>query len=116
VAPKIKLENLLATIPEDRADRLGLFALVNLGLIESLANGSLGASEAVGGFYSADNCLFARKTLKDKTADEIMSRGVQLPDLFDCLATEEAHREFFHELAAMKNLCLQLLESRQQVA
>jgi hypothetical protein len=30
--------------------------------------------------------------------DEIMSRGVQLPDLFEALSAEEAHREFQHEL------------------
>ena len=73
-------------------------------------NGLLSATEAVGRFYHADNCLFVRNTLKDKTADQIMSHGVQLPDLFDVLPIAEAQREFLHELAVMRDLCLQLLE------
>ena len=39
-----------------------------------------------------------------------MSHGVQLPDLFDCLPTEEAQREFLHELEMIRSLCLKLLE------
>jgi hypothetical protein len=38
-----------------------------------------------------------------------MSRGVQLPDLFDCLPPEEAQRELYHELETMRALSLQLL-------
>jgi hypothetical protein len=30
-----------------------------------------------------------------------MSRGVQLPDLFDCLPPEEVQRELYHELETM---------------
>ena len=110
------LEDLLSAASQDQADRLALFAYVNLGFIESLANGLIGATEAVSRLYFADNCLFVRKVLKDKTADRVMSHGVQLPDLFDVLPTEEAHREFLHELSTMKALCLKLLESRRQVA
>ncbi len=91
-------------------------AYVNLGLIESLANGLVSASEAVRHFYHADNCLFVRKSLKDKTADRIMSHGVQLPDLFDLLPPGRAQRQFLHELATMRSLCLQLQESQQKVA
>ena len=40
-----------------------------------------------------------------------MSRGLQLPDLFDCLPTEEAQREFLHELEIIRSLCLKLLEN-----
>jgi hypothetical protein len=57
-----------------------------------------------------------RKSLKDKTADDVMGRGVQLPDLFDCLPAEEARREFLHELAAMRNLCLKLVDGERLVA
>ena len=109
------LEVILSATSHDQADRLALFAYVNLGLIESLANGLISATEAVSRFYFADNCLFVRKVLRDKTADRVMSHGVQLPDLFDVLPTEEAHREFLHELSTMKALCLKLLESRRQV-
>ena len=110
------LETLLTAASPDQGDRLAFFALVNLGFIESLANGMRSAAEAVGRFYSADNCLFVRKVLKDKTADRVMSHGVQLPDLFDGLPTEEAQREFLHELTTMKALCLKLMESKRQVA
>jgi hypothetical protein len=113
---EFRLEDLVSTVNKDRTDRLAFFALINLGFIESLANGLIGATEAVSHFYFADNCMFVRKTLKNKTADRIMSHGVQLPDLFDCLPIENAQREFLHELATMRALCLQLLESRRQVA
>lgn len=73
---KIKLGILLPTMKQERADCLRFFALINLGLIESLVNGSIGASEAVERFYFAENCLFVRKDLKDRTADRIMSHGV----------------------------------------
>jgi len=45
------------------------------------------------GLYLGDNCLFVRKHLRNKIVDEIMSRGVQLTDLFDTLPAEEAQRE-----------------------
>lgn len=106
----------LSGMSQDRADHLKLFALVNLGLIESLANGSIGATEAARRFYFADNCLFVRKALKDKTADRIMSHGVQLPDAIESLSAEDAQREFLHELAVMKALCLRLIDSQRQVA
>jgi len=113
---KYNLSTLLPEPSKNQADPLTFFAFINLGFIESLANGLTSAVEAVNSFYSADNCVFVRKILKDKTADRIMSHGVQLPDLFDCLPTENAQREFLHELATMRSLCLQLLESRRQVA
>jgi hypothetical protein len=112
----LQLGELFSTVNKQPADRLALFALINLGIIESLANGLASPMEAVRHFYFADNCLFVRKTLKDKTADRVMSHGVQLPDLFDALPIDEAQREFLHELASMRALCLQLLEHRRQVA
>lgn len=45
-----------------------------------------------------------------------MSCGVQFPDLFDHLPTDQAQREFLHELAAMRALCLRLLERKRRVA
>jgi hypothetical protein len=111
----IRLERLLdRSGEEDR--RLELFGLILLGLLVSLDNGLLSAEDAVRLFFNADNALFVRKTLKDKTADEIMSRGAQLPDLFEALPTGEAHREFQRELGTMRVLCLRLLDSRQLVA
>lgn len=113
---RIELDSLFSTMKPDRGNLLRFFALINLGLIESLANGSMSATESVARFYFADNCLFVRKILKDKTADRVMSHGVQLPDLFDSLAVEEAQRAFLHELAIMRKLCLQLMDSQRQVA
>ena len=111
-----RLEHLLSAVVSDQTDRLAFFAIINLGVVETLVNGSIGAAEAVSNFYDADNCLFVKNVLKDKTANRIMSHGVQLPDLFDSLSFEDAQREFVHELATMRSLCLQLLESRRQVA
>jgi hypothetical protein len=113
---RYQLESLIAAASQNGAERLALFAYVNLGFIESLANGLISAAEAVRQFYFADNCLYVRNVLKDKTADRVMSHGVQLPDLFDVLPTDQAQREFLHELAAMRALCLKLLESKRQVA
>lgn len=96
--------------------RLALFALLSLGLLESLENGMVSATDAVRVFFNAENCQFVRQVLRDKIADEIMSHGVQLPDLFAVLPAEEAHREFQHELAAMRSLSLRLLEPHRMAA
>jgi hypothetical protein len=45
-----------------------------------------------------------------------MGRGVQLADLFDVLPVEEAHREFQHELQAMKVLCHAVLLDEHMAA
>src|SRR3954453_11634293 len=93
-----KLNALISVASQDRSERLTFFAFVNLGFVESLANALVSAAEAVRRFYNVENCFFVRKVLKDKTANRVMSHGVQLPDLFDLLPTEEAQREFLHEL------------------
>lgn len=109
----VRLQSVLAEGP---SDRLAVFALLGLGLAESLSSGLLSATDAVRSFFHADNCLFVRKHLRDKLADEVMSRGTQLPDLFDALPAEEAQREFQQEVAAIRSLCRQLLEQRRSVA
>jgi hypothetical protein len=93
---------------------LELFALVNLGLVQSLASGILSPDEAVERFYHADNCLYVQRHLRKREANAIMSRGVQLPDLFECLPAEEARREFYHELETIRALCLKLLGEKRQ--
>ena len=112
----IRLSKVLIVRGEESAEHLALFALINLGLIESLANGILTATEAVRLFYRAEHCMFVRKHVANKTADQIMSHGVQLSDLFEALPTEEAFREFQHELSAMRSLCLKILDTEKQVA
>lgn len=93
--------------------QLELFALVNLGLVQSLASGILSPTDAIRRFYHADNCLYVQKHFRNKVANEIMSRGVQLPDLFESLPAEEAQREFNHELEMIRSLCLKLLAKKR---
>jgi hypothetical protein len=112
----MNLQGLLAASAKKTSQSKAIFALFNLGIVESLANGLLSAADAVRLFFHADNCLFVRKQLRDKTVDEIMSRGVQLPDLFQALPPDEAQREFQGELARMRRLCLKLLEKKSLVA
>jgi hypothetical protein len=112
----MSLQPLLAASHDAPTQRLALFALLTLGILESLAHGLLSATDALRVFFHAENCLFVRKHLRDKTADAVMSHGVQLPDLFEALSPVEAHREFQRELATMRALCLKLLEQKQLVA
>ena len=86
-----------------------LFALLNLGIIQSLPSGALSVNDALERFYHADNCLFVRRQFRNRTADAIMGRGVQLPDLFGVLPAGDAQREFSRELEIMRTLCLKLL-------
>ena len=99
----------LFAVPGNSAQQLELFALVNLGLVQSLASGVLSPAEAVERFYHAENCLYVQKHLRKREANAIMSHGVQLPDLFESLLAEEARREFYHELETIRLLCLKLL-------
>lgn len=95
------------------AQQQELFALLNLGLVQSLASGVVSPTEAVELFYHVENCLYVQKHFRPKAVHMLMSHGVQLPDLFESLPVEEAQREFYHELEIMRSLCLQLLEKRR---
>jgi len=103
----------LAEINGDQKQQLRYFALLNLGMVQLLASGIISAAEAVRHFYNADNCLYVREHFRNRKADEIMSHGVQLPDLFDYLSADEASREFFHELETMRSLCMNLLATKR---
>ena len=92
---------------------LTLFAFLNLGLVQSLNSGALSPSEAIRCFYHAENCLYVRDHFRSREADAIMSRGVQLPDLFAHLPPEEARRALLHELEEMRALCASLLEKER---
>ncbi len=109
------LQTLLTAPHESPGQQLTLFALLTLGILESLAHGLLSATEALRVFFHAENCRFIRQHLRDTTADAVMSHGVQLPDLFEALPMAEAQREFQRELATMRALCLKLLEQKQWV-
>ena len=112
----IQLKTVLSEAGSLPKQQLALFALLNLGLVESLAGGSISATDAVRIFFHAENCLFVRQRLRDRIADQVMSHGVQLPDLFDALPAKEAQREFQRELATMRSLCLSLLAEKQLAA
>ena len=100
----------------ERDQQVTSFALLCLGIIESLAGGLVSATDALRLFFHAENCLFVRESLKQRLADRIMSHGVQLPDLYIALPAEEAQREFQHELATMRSLWLRLLEEKRIAA
>jgi hypothetical protein len=112
---RINLQDLLSKAG-DRDQQLASFALLCLGVIESLAGGLVSVTDALRLFFHADNCLFVRKNLKQRIADQIMSHGTQLPDLFEALPAVEAQREFQHELARVHSLCLKLLEEKRIAA
>jgi hypothetical protein len=103
----------LSTTSGNIAQQRELFALLNLGLVQSLASGVLSPTEAVERFYHAENCLYVQKHFRQKEANAIMSHGVQLPDLFEWLSAEEAQREFYHELETIRSFCLKLLEKKR---
>ena len=98
---RIDLNNVLSSTNRDTEQQRSIFALLNLGILESLATGSLSATDAVSLFFHADNCLFVQHELRDRIAEQIMSHGVQLPDLFLVLPPQKAQRE----LTAMRTLC-----------
>lgn len=106
---RIKLSEIIGS----RAEQLECFALLNLGIVESLTRGTIGAAEAAARFYHAENCLYVRRNIGNRQAVMIMSRGVQLPDIFDSLPREDAQREFYNELEVMRALCLGLLKKRR---
>jgi hypothetical protein len=113
---RIDLKALLGGSGKSRSEQVALFALLNLGIVESLTNGLLSAADTLEVFFHAENCLFVRKELRVKLADQIMSHGVQLPDLFDALPPGEAQREFHRELAKIRGLCLRLLGQKRTAA
>ena len=105
----LKLESMLGGRSTTDRQALEAFAVLNLGIIESLRTGTINPDEAVSRFYNAANCLYVRRKLKNAVCDEIMSRGVQLPDLFVILSRSLARRQFAVELNTLGKLCLKLL-------
>jgi hypothetical protein len=83
---------------------------LTLGIAESLAAGALSPSDAVRDYFNADNCLYVARGLGDAASNEIMSRGVQLTDIFDALSDDAANRELDVEIAKIRALSLTLLK------
>ena len=113
---KIDLRILLSNSDRTPEEKLTLFVWLNLGIIESLTNGLLTATQAVRIFFNAENCLFVRQEIAERNADVIMSHGVPLADPFDALPSEEAQLEFQRELATIRALCLNILEEKRLAA
>lgn len=112
----IYLERLLRAdgfVPEERQE---VFALLMLGLFDSLESGVLSPADAVAICFHTDNCRFVGNSLKSADAEEVMERGTQLADLFDALNPEDAKREFASEVAAMRTRCLAILGRERLVA
>ena len=112
---KIDLRTLLGSSDKTSEQRLALFAWLSLGIIESLTKGIVTPIDAVRIYFHADNCLFVRYEFGQEIADEIMSHGTQLADIFEVLSTDEAEQEFQTELAMIQSLSLNILE-RERVA
>lgn len=113
---RISLKTLLSDPDKTVNQKLALFAWLNLGIIESLARGQLTPADALHIFFNGENCRFVRSELADRNADAVMSCGVQLPDLFDVLPPDKAQHEFERELAAMRSLCVSILEQKRLAA
>ncbi len=113
---KIILETVLSGADKTLEQKLALFAWLNLGIVESLTKQHLRPIDAVRIFFHGENCLFVRNGLKDHIADEIMSRGVQLADVFDVLEPDEAQLRFEDQLKKIRDLSLAILEQKQLAA
>ena len=113
---RIDLKQLLIQGGRTQAEQVEIFALLNLGVLESLSHGLVSAADVLRTFFHAENCLFVHQQVRNRITDEVMGRGVQLADLFDSLPPLVAQREFQHELAQMRALCLSLLEKKLATA
>ena len=113
---KINLKSLLSAPGRTLEQKLAFFAWLNLGIVESLTKGLLTPEDAVIIFFNGDNCIFVQRTLKEENAQEIMSRGVQLIDLFAALPRKRAHQELQKELKRMRALSLGILEQKRLAA
>ena len=98
----------LSEIMGNAHEQLRFFALLNLGMAQSLASGVISTAEAIRLFYNAENCLYVRERFRNKHANAVMSHGVQLLDLFEALPAEEASREFLREIEKIRTLCTQI--------
>lgn len=98
--------------PQKKAVLAGL----NLAILGSIDMQQMTAEEAIAGFYHSTNCLYVKRSIKDRVADELMSRGVQLADLFEALPQGKARSELKKELRAMRSLCFKLLKIAERQA
>lgn len=112
----IDLEGLLGAGAGVSMERREVFALIVLGLLDSIESGVLSCPEIVPLFFHAANSRYVENKLQCADALEVMGRGSQLPDLYDALDPNEAQRELAVEIAAMRALCLAMLGGGRLVA
>lgn len=114
--PPILLERILGLPGIGSDGQREVFALLTLGLLDSVETGVLSPADAVEIFFHIENCRFVEASVQSADASEVMGRGAQLPDLFDALGPEEARRECGAEVAAMRTRCLAMLGHERLVA
>ena len=115
-ASPLSLASLLTEMADVPSRHLEVLALLTLGILDAIESEVLTPDAARHQFFTGENCLFVRETLRSAEADSIMSRGVELPDLFEALSHDVATRESHKEIAAMRAACLRLLGNERLVA
>lgn len=93
----------------EKRQKLAVLAALNLAMVNSIDSKGTQLDDITAGFYNAANCLYVKRSLRSKDADELMSRGVQLADLFDLLPRRQAEAELKRERSVMLTLCQKLL-------
>ncbi|HET6884225.1 MAG TPA: hypothetical protein VFI31_28995 [Pirellulales bacterium] len=104
---RLELESLFNGLAKPQ--KLAVFAGLNLAMLASVESKAATLSDVTAGFYHAANCLYVKRSMKNKDANELMSRGVQLADLFDALSQRRAEAELKRELHAMRAICYKML-------
>lgn len=101
----------------EKPQKLTVFAALNLAMVRSIDRKGAALDDITAGFYNAKNCLYVKRSLRQREADELMSRGVQLVDLFAALPRKQAEAELKREKDAMRAICDKLLATgSRQVA
>jgi hypothetical protein len=112
---RLSLARILKRLEE--AQRLAVFAGLNLAMLQSVDSKGQALRDITAGFYNVANCLYVKRSFRQSDADELMSRGVQLADLFDVLPRKQAESELKREKNAMRAICYKLLAiDERQVA
>lgn len=112
----IVLERMLANASMRTEERREVFALIVLGLLDSLEGRVLTTADVSALFFNVGNSRFVASTLGCIDAEEVMARGCQLADLFDAIDPDEARAELATEVAAIRTLCLAMLGTERLVA
>lgn len=110
------LESLLPSGKDDMSRQAEVFALLALGVLDAFEGGALSPDSARKRFFNGANCPYTHRALNRPDVEEVMSRGAELPDLFDALSLDDATHEAQEEIAAMRAACLRILTAERLVA